>query len=133
MIPLRFWIPSQGTGPDLIASPPFLIPTLFLMAFWMFNTHSASLQFVSSENRSTFLMSSWGEVSSMSSSSTIFISSSYRFISLLNKMLVSSVTNYKSWFLKPVFYISNKYTTGIVILLLTFLHSVTNSNNSIRL
>lgn len=69
----------------------------------------------------------------MSSSSTILISSSYGFISLLNNMLVSSVTNYKSWFLKLVFYVSNKYTTGIVILLLTFLHSVTNSNNSIRL
>ena len=69
----------------------------------------------------------------MSSSSTILISSSYGFFSLLNNMLVSSVTNYKSWFLKLVFYVSNKYTTGIVILLLTFLHSVTNSNNSIRL
>lgn len=52
---------------------------------------------------------------------------------LSKQKLVASVTNYKSWLLNPVFYMRNKHTLGMTILLLTFHHSVANSNNSIRL
>ena len=138
--PLLFCVPLQGrrSCPDCFSSLPDPDSVwIFLTAFRMLNTPSASLQFVSSENCSHFWCLHGGRWApcppTPPSWSPPLIESLVYWTVYLNNKLVSSVINYKSWFLKPVFYISDKYTTGIVILLLTFLHSVTNPNNSIRL
>lgn len=54
----------------------------------------------------------------------------FYWIFYLESKPVSSVINYKSWFLKTVFYMRDKYTLGMIILLLPFHHSVANSNNN---
>ena len=126
-------LPCLHTGPNLFTSL-LLLPSsvwIFLTAFRMpvsslFPVRTAPQFWCLHGGR-------WAPCPPPPSWSPPLIDSLVYWTFYLNNKLVSSVINYKSWFLKPVFYISNTYTTGIIILLLTFLHSVTNSNNSIRL
>lgn len=134
VIPLLFCVPLQGhrSWPDCFSSPPDPNSVwIFLTAFRMpvsslFPVRTAPQFWCLHGGR-------WAPCPPPPSWSPPLIDSLVYWTFYLNNKLVSSVINYKSWFLKPVFYISNTYTTGIIILLLTFLHSVTNSNNSIRL